>query len=138
MYSINLTTGEVIRDSDGVIVSPCQSTQDPLFIEYTQWVSAGNTPTEIQAVSLDTITYTNAVQGYLDAHAQSRGWDSIYTAALRASYPGPWQSEGVAYAQWMDACWLKCHLILADVLAGVRTAPTIEQVFSELPIAPVF
>ena len=36
--------GFVIRDSDGKIVAPCQSSEDPDFIEYNEWVAAGNEP----------------------------------------------------------------------------------------------
>lgn len=45
MYSIYHETSEVIRDSDGVVVSPAQSTDDPAFIEYIEWVEQGNEPT---------------------------------------------------------------------------------------------
>ena len=137
-YTIYTNSGVVIRNADGVQVSPCQSALEPGFVEYTNWVNAGNHPTVAVQPQLDTAAYTKAVQDYLDSHAQSRGWDSVYTAALRASYAGPWQAEGVKYAQWMDACWLKCHQILADVVAGTRVAPSIEQVFLELPAVPVF
>ena len=138
MYSIDKTTGAVTRDSDGHQVAPCQSSSDPDFVAYIDWANAGNHPTEIQSIAIDPVAYTNAVQDYLDTHAQSRGWDSIYTAALRASFAGPWQSEGILFAQWMDACWLKCHSILNDVHLGIRPIPTIEQVFLELPAIPIF
>jgi hypothetical protein len=44
MYTINLDTGEVIRDSDGKVISPCQSTDDPDFLAYNDWIAAGNQP----------------------------------------------------------------------------------------------
>lgn len=48
-YSIKLSTGQVIRDLDGMVVAPCQSAEDPNFLEYTSWVSTGNTPLEVPA-----------------------------------------------------------------------------------------
>jgi hypothetical protein len=45
-YTINLGTGNVTRDSDGVQVAPAQSVDDPLYVEYLAWVNAGNLPTE--------------------------------------------------------------------------------------------
>jgi hypothetical protein len=45
-YTINLSTGNVTRDSDGVQVAPAQSIDDPLYVEYITWVTAGNIPTE--------------------------------------------------------------------------------------------
>lgn len=44
MYTINAHTGVVTRDSDGAVCAPVQSIEDPLFVEYTNWVNAGNTP----------------------------------------------------------------------------------------------
>jgi hypothetical protein len=44
MYTIILETGTVIRDSDGVIVSPCQSVDEPNYSDYINWVNAGNSP----------------------------------------------------------------------------------------------
>lgn len=38
----------VIRDSDGKIVSPCQSSEDPDFVEFINWVNAGNEPVIIE------------------------------------------------------------------------------------------
>ena len=45
MYTIILDEGIVIRDSDGVVVAPCQSDQDPDFITYNTWANKGGIPT---------------------------------------------------------------------------------------------
>jgi len=45
MYTIILDESLVIRDSDQKVVAPCQSDQDPDFLDYISWVNAGNTPT---------------------------------------------------------------------------------------------
>lgn len=47
MYTIILDEGIVIRDSDGVVVSPCQSDQDPDFVVYNTWANEGGNPTTI-------------------------------------------------------------------------------------------
>ena len=44
MFTIYLETGEVIRDRDQKQVAPCQSVDDPDYIEYVEWVNAGNHP----------------------------------------------------------------------------------------------
>jgi hypothetical protein len=44
---MNTATGIVIRNSDGVQVAPGQSDEDEGFVEYCQWVAAGNEPTQI-------------------------------------------------------------------------------------------
>lgn len=44
-YTIILDEGIVIRDSDQKVVAPCQSVDDPDFIEYNEWIAAGGEPT---------------------------------------------------------------------------------------------
>lgn len=44
MYTIILNEGTVIRDSDGKTIAPCESALDPDFVEYINWVNAGNEP----------------------------------------------------------------------------------------------
>jgi hypothetical protein len=44
MYTLTVNTGEVTRNSDGKVVAPCQSADDPDFVEYIDWVNAGNEP----------------------------------------------------------------------------------------------
>lgn len=41
MYTYTADTGEVTRDSDGVVVSPCQSNEEPNFVAYQEWALAG-------------------------------------------------------------------------------------------------
>jgi hypothetical protein len=50
-YTIILDEGVVIRDSDGMQVSPCQSVEDPDFIAYNTWVSDGGEPTVLDTRS---------------------------------------------------------------------------------------
>jgi hypothetical protein len=45
MYTIILEEGNVYRDSDGKIVAPCQSADDPDFVEYNNWANNGGQPT---------------------------------------------------------------------------------------------
>jgi hypothetical protein len=47
MYTYNVTTNIITRNSDGKIVSPVQNAQDPDYLSYLQWIEAGNTPTEV-------------------------------------------------------------------------------------------
>ena len=43
MYTIILDEG-IVLDNDGVVILPCQSIDDPLFIAYNEWIIAGNKP----------------------------------------------------------------------------------------------
>ena len=51
MYTIILDQGIVIRDSDGVIVSPAESVDNPDFIEYNTWAQTeGNYQTVLETL----------------------------------------------------------------------------------------
>ena len=45
MYTYRSTTGEVVRDADGVVVAPVASIDDAGYKAYVDWVKAGNEPT---------------------------------------------------------------------------------------------
>ncbi len=78
--------------------------------------------------------FTLALDNLLDRKAQEKGYDNRVTCSLRAGYPGPFQQEGIAFAQWMDQCYQLGYQILNDVKAGLREPPqTIEEFLSELP-----
>ena len=47
MYTLDIHTGFVIRDSDGKQVAPCQSAEDPDFLIYQEWANSGGEPTII-------------------------------------------------------------------------------------------
>lgn len=78
--------------------------------------------------------FQRAHDAHLNAAARARRYDSIHTAALRAAYPGPWHAEGLAFAQWMDACNVAGYALLAEVEAGIRPPPaTVDVYIAELP-----
>lgn len=77
---------------------------------------------------------TDAVQRHMDSVAAERNYDGIQSAALRAALPNsPFHAEGVAYGEWMDACWSHCYQVQADVEAGAREQPSTEELIAELP-----
>lgn len=79
--------------------------------------------------------YTNYVQDYLDSKAQERNYDGILSAcSYAASIDAKFSAEGNACLAWRDNVWKICYQILDDVNSGHRTAPTFEQLKSELPI----
>ena len=77
---------------------------------------------------------TNGVQAYMDTKAQERGYDNIHTACSYAnSTDEVFKAEGAACLAWRDQVWRKCYDILAEVKAGTRSIPTLEEVIAELP-----
>lgn len=77
---------------------------------------------------------TATVQRHMDSVATARNYDGIQSAALRAALPNsPFHAEGVAYGEWMDACWSYCYQVMADVEGGLREQPSTEELIAELP-----
>jgi hypothetical protein len=70
IYTINLSTGVVTRDSDGAQVAPTQSTEDPLYIEYIAWVNAGNSPAEYTPPAVPN-SYKITVLGFRNRFTQT-------------------------------------------------------------------
>lgn len=67
-----------------------------------------------------------------DIVAKEKRYDSRYTCALRAGYQGPFQQQGIIFAQWMDNCNTKGYEIMSDVLLGTREIPTPEELTTEI------
>lgn len=79
-----------------------------------------------------------AVDAKLNSAANAAGYDSIHTASLRAAIPNsPYHAEGVAFAEWMDACYAKCYELIEQYKAGAFESMTADDVLSQLPAAPV-
>ena len=78
---------------------------------------------------------TDGVQAYMDSKVQERGYDNIHTACTYStSTDETFKAEGTACVAWRDAVWRKCYNILAEVKAGTRPIPTLEEVIAELPV----
>ena len=75
----------------------------------------------------------DALDAYIDSVAKAKGYDSRITAALRASYPNPWQAEGIAFGTWMDSCYSTALTIMAEVQAGTRPIPTKDELIAAMP-----
>lgn len=87
-------------------------------------------PTEVEVLA----GFESAITAYLNTRAREKGYETILSAALRAGYPGPYYDEGVVAATWMDNVWHYCYTALAEVKAGTRPQPTVDQLILELPI----
>lgn len=83
-------------------------------------------PTEAELVA--------AVQSHLDAAAQARGYDNILSACSYAGAPNPFQPEAQAFIAWRGAVWASCFAYQAEVLAGTRQPPTVDELIAALPV----
>lgn len=106
--------------------------RDPKTGEFVPKPPYVPTPEEVQEQIKTQLT--NAVQNYLDATAQTRGYDNIHTACTYAnSTDETFAVEGKACVAWRDTVWRTCYNMLDEVLAGQREIPTEEELIAELP-----
>lgn len=126
-YTSPENTVVAVFDEDGISRMSMLASMVPGGVAILPYVAPPTTEAEIIAV------YDAALGVHFDSVAAQRNYNSRNTAALRAGYPGPFQAEGLAFAQWMDNCNMQALQTLADVRAQTRIAPTIEEFIAELP-----
>ncbi|MBU1282694.1 MAG: hypothetical protein KJ989_12905 [Gammaproteobacteria bacterium] len=85
-------------------------------------------PVDVQAA------LTIALNSHLDSVAGQCRYDSRFTCALRAGFPGPFQAEGMAFAKFMDDCNMVGYTIMQQVKAGLRPVPTEAELIAEMPM----
>jgi hypothetical protein len=96
--------------------------------------ATGAIPEALAETAEQTIArYEAALDAWLDAKARMHRYDNRFAFALRAAYAGPWQAEGVAFAQWMDACNIAAFEVLTEVQAGTLALPSIDDFIAALP-----
>ena len=82
---------------------------------------------EAQAQSIN-----NAIQNHLDTKAQEFRYDNMMSARSYTGYTNAFQAEAQALATWASECWVVAGQIEADVKAGNRDMPTVDEVLTEL------
>lgn len=131
--------GYVIKDGDTKVPTadtPEFPNRNPEYLAYRAWLSDGNVPQPADPLPQEEIlaAYTAAMDGLFNSTAQARRYDNRVTCALRAGYPGPFQAEGLAFAQWMDACNALGYQVMGEVLGGLRPLPTVAEFLALLPV----
>lgn len=109
---------------------------NPDFLAYKAWLAAGGVPEPADAPSAEEMiaSVQQAVQERLDAFARTRAYDGILSAATYATSAVPkFAAEGQCAVQARDATWAACYQIMADVQAGMRAMPSVDDVLAELP-----
>lgn len=127
----------VVRLSDNLHILP----GSPAWSEYGEWITAGGVPLPMESPPPAQMTtpevieqYRQAIQDFLNVKAAERDYDNIQTAALRAALPNsPFHAEGVAYGEWMDACWAVGISVMNSAVANEIPTPTIPQLLAMMP-----
>lgn len=79
--------------------------------------------------------YRVAIQEVVDSKAQERRYDNGNSLASYVnSTIAEWATEAAAFVAWRDQVWAYAYAALAEVEAGVRPAPTVAEILSELPV----
>lgn len=95
------------------------------------YAPAKPTPTEEELQQY----FEDAIEAYMDSVVQTRNYKNIHTAASYVNSTNEkFAKEGAACNKWRDDVWDKCYAILAEVKAGKRAIPTLEEVIAELPV----
>jgi hypothetical protein len=95
-----------------------------VVVNYT---SAERAEQRAEAARGAAMTLLSGLQGYMNGRAAERLYDSIHSAALRASYPGPYREEGIAYGTWMDTCLAHAYSVIAEAAANDVDVPTLDD-----------
>lgn len=78
---------------------------------------------------------TDAVQSALDNFAKTRGYDGIMSACSYSnSTDAQFKLEADYCIQLRDTTWRMGYAILAEVKAGNRPVPSVEELIAELPV----
>ena len=102
-------------------------------MDYAEIVGSSISAAELTEEQIKKVL-TNAVQAHMDTVAQTRGYDNIHTACSYVNSTDEiFAAEGAACLAWRDSVWRKCYDILAEVQAGSRPIPTVEDLIAELP-----
>lgn len=77
--------------------------------------------------------YDAAMVNLFDQVAKTKQYDNRITCAMRASYEGPYQAEGIAFGNWMDSCYAASYARLAKAQQGLLPYPSVEELIESLP-----
>ncbi len=92
------------------------------------------TPSDEEMLRKQQKAFNDAIQIHLDTQAQSLRYDNINAIGKYVGYENDFQAEAEALGAWASSCWKVAGEIEADVKAGNRDMPTVDEVLAELPV----
>lgn len=76
---------------------------------------------------------SDAIQGHLDAQAKVLRHAGINAIGKYLGYNNVFRVECEELGKWASSCWVVAEQIEADVIAGNREMPTVDETIAELP-----
>ena len=74
-----------------------------------------------------------AIENHINTTVKAKGYNSQDSIAKYLVVGNPFYDECTAISLWIGSVWAYSHQVQADVLAGTRAMPTIEELIAELP-----
>ena len=73
------------------------------------------------------------IESHINETVRAKGYNSQDSIAKYLVSGNPFESECRAISLWIGNVWVYAHQVQADVLAGTREMPSLEELIAELP-----
>ena len=73
------------------------------------------------------------IENHINTTVKAKGYNSQDSIAKYLVVGNPFYAECTAISLWIGSVWVYSHQVQADVMAGTRVMPTIEELIAELP-----
>jgi len=114
----------------------CNETQLATIEDKGEYYEVVEIPVHVETAEEIQKRLTDGVQNWMDSKVQERNYDNVHTCVGTYLYSPieKFRLEAEAVRDWVSYVWAKCYEILAQVEAGARAIPTLEEVIAELPV----
>ena len=78
-----------------------------------------------------------AIESHINSTIVAKGYNSQDSIAKYLVVENPFYTECAAFSLWIGDVWEYSYQVQADVMDGIRTIPTTEELIAELPVLGV-
>lgn len=78
-------------------------------------------------------TMEEAIETHINTTVKAKGYNNQDSIAKYLVSGNPFYDECTAISLWIGNVWVYAHQVQADILAGTRAMPTLEELIAELP-----
>ena len=111
-----------------------------MFSDYTNEEGVVVTKAEQEAEYLDkkmqylAKAMEQGIESHINEIVKAKGYNSQDSIAKYLVSGNPFYTECTAISLWIGSVWVYSHQVQADVMDGIRTMPTLEELIAELPV----